>query len=75
MPSCFLGLGGMVGVLSGMFGVGGGFLMTPLSVLHRHPARRRRCHRSQPDRRVVVFRRSGASEAKVPSICEWARSC
>ncbi|MEL6172036.1 MAG: sulfite exporter TauE/SafE family protein [Pseudomonadota bacterium] len=25
-----LGLGGMVGVLSGMFGVGGGFLMTPL---------------------------------------------
>ena len=25
-----LGLGGLVGVLSGMFGVGGGFLMTPL---------------------------------------------
>jgi len=25
-----LGLGGMVGMLSGMFGVGGGFLMTPL---------------------------------------------
>ena len=25
-----LGLGGIVGVLSGMFGVGGGFLMTPL---------------------------------------------
>ncbi|MEE2860980.1 MAG: sulfite exporter TauE/SafE family protein [Pseudomonadota bacterium] len=25
-----LGLGGMVGVLSGMFGVGGGFLLTPL---------------------------------------------
>jgi len=25
-----LGLGGMVGILSGMFGVGGGFLMTPL---------------------------------------------
>ena len=24
------GLGGMVGELSGMFGVGGGFLMTPL---------------------------------------------
>ena len=28
-----LGLGGMVGVLSGMFGVGGGFLMTPLLFL------------------------------------------
>jgi uncharacterized membrane protein YfcA len=27
-----LGLGGMVGVLSGMFGVGGGFLMTPLLI-------------------------------------------
>ena len=25
-----LGLGGIVGILSGMFGVGGGFLMTPL---------------------------------------------
>ncbi|MDO7684502.1 MAG: sulfite exporter TauE/SafE family protein, partial [Loktanella sp.] len=24
------GLGGLVGILSGMFGVGGGFLMTPL---------------------------------------------
>ena len=24
-----LGLGGLVGVLSGMFGVGGGFLLTP----------------------------------------------
>ncbi|MGZ0247523.1 MAG: sulfite exporter TauE/SafE family protein, partial [Alphaproteobacteria bacterium] len=27
-----LGLGGMVGFLSGMFGVGGGFLMTPLLI-------------------------------------------
>ena len=27
-----VGLGGIVGVLSGMFGVGGGFLMTPLLV-------------------------------------------
>lgn len=25
-----LGIGGIVGILSGMFGVGGGFLMTPL---------------------------------------------
>ena len=25
-----LGIGGLVGVLSGMFGVGGGFLITPL---------------------------------------------
>ena len=25
-----IGLGALVGILSGMFGVGGGFLMTPL---------------------------------------------
>lgn len=29
-PFLLLGLGGLVGILSGMFGVGGGFLMTPL---------------------------------------------
>ena len=28
-----LGLGGLIGVLSGLFGVGGGFLMTPLLIL------------------------------------------
>ena len=28
-----LGIGGVVGVLSGMFGVGGGFLITPLLFL------------------------------------------
>jgi len=28
-----LGIGGMVGILSGMFGVGGGFLMTPLLIV------------------------------------------
>ena len=27
-----LGLGGIVGLLSGLFGVGGGFLMTPLLI-------------------------------------------
>ena len=32
-----LGLGGMVGVLSGMFGVGGGFLMTPLLIFYNIP--------------------------------------
>ena len=33
-----LGLGGGVGFLSGMFGVGGGFLMTPLLILLGIPA-------------------------------------
>ncbi len=27
-----LGMGGLIGFLSGMFGVGGGFLMTPLLI-------------------------------------------
>ena len=33
-----LGLGGMVGILSGLFGVGGGFLMTPLLMMLGIPA-------------------------------------
>jgi len=33
-----LGLGGLVGFLSGMFGVGGGFLMTPLLMMTGIPA-------------------------------------
>ena len=32
------GLGGMVGFLSGLFGVGGGFLMTPLLIFLGIPA-------------------------------------
>ncbi len=32
-----LGLGGAVGILSGMFGVGGGFLMTPLLIFSGIP--------------------------------------
>lgn len=32
-----LGMGGAVGVLSGMFGVGGGFLMTPLLIFYGIP--------------------------------------
>ena len=31
------GMGGMVGILSGMFGVGGGFLMTPLLIFYGIP--------------------------------------
>ncbi|MGD1954018.1 MAG: sulfite exporter TauE/SafE family protein, partial [Sphingomonadales bacterium] len=32
-----IGLGGLVGVLSGMFGVGGGFLLTPLLIFYGVP--------------------------------------
>ena len=31
------GLGGLVGILSGMFGVGGGFLTTPLLIFYGIP--------------------------------------
>ena len=34
----FLAMGGAVGFLSGMFGVGGGFLMTPLLIFTGIPA-------------------------------------
>jgi uncharacterized membrane protein YfcA len=34
----FLAMGGAVGFLSGMFGVGGGFLMTPLLIVAGIPA-------------------------------------
>ncbi|HRY07839.1 MAG TPA: TSUP family transporter, partial [Hyphomicrobiaceae bacterium] len=34
----FLGMGAAVGFLSGMFGVGGGFLMTPLLIFSGIPA-------------------------------------
>ena len=33
-----IGLGGLVGFLSGLFGVGGGFLMTPLLMMYGIPA-------------------------------------
>ena len=32
-----LGLGGLVGLLSGLFGVGGGFLLTPLLIMFGIP--------------------------------------
>jgi uncharacterized membrane protein YfcA len=34
----FLGMGAAVGFLSGMFGVGGGFLMTPLLIFAGIPS-------------------------------------
>ena len=58
-----LGLGGMVGVLSGMFGVGGGFLMTPLLFFIGIPPGSSCCDRGQSDRGLVFFRRAGALQA------------
>ena len=40
-PILVICLGAMVGMMSGIFGVGGGFLMTPILFSHRHPACRR----------------------------------
>jgi hypothetical protein len=58
-----LGLGGIVGILSGMFGVGGGFLMTPLlffiGIPPPWPWRPRRTRSSPPPSRAF-WRISGA---------------
>jgi uncharacterized membrane protein YfcA len=56
-----LGIGGLVGILSGMFGVGGGFLMTPLLFFIGIPPRRGGCHIRQSGRGVIRFRRDGPS--------------
>ena len=51
----FMGLA--VGVISGMFGIGGGFLMTPLLDLHRHRAGGRGRERREPCGGILVLRR------------------
>ena len=55
-----IALGTGVGFLSGMFGVGGGFLMTPLLVFHRHSLHRRGGHHPLPCHRLVHVGRAGA---------------
>ena len=59
-----LGLGGLVGVLSGMFGVGGGFLMTPLLFFIGIPPAVAVATEGEPDRRLVLLGGSGASETQ-----------
>ena len=58
-----LAIGGGIGALSGIFGVGGGFLMTPLLIFIGIPPRRCRRHRRKPDRCCIDFRGSGALAA------------
>ena len=54
----FLGMGAAVGFLSGMFGVGGGFLLTPLLIFSGISAGRRGGDRHPADRRLLDFRRA-----------------
>ena len=56
-----LGLGGLVGLLSGMFGVGGGFLITPLLFFIGIPP--------------TVAVATGANQIVASWICGWAPSC
>ena len=69
-----LGLGGIVGVLSGMFGVGGGFLMTPLLFfIGIPPAVAVATERTKlsPPLSLVCWPISGEK----PSISKWERCC
>ena len=67
-----LGLGAAVGFLSGMFGVGGGLLLTPLLMFSGIP-RHRGGDRRQSDRRLLGVR--GARQwRRAISISAWA-SC
>ena len=58
-----LGLGAAVGFLSGMFGVGGGFLLTPFLMFSAFPLDRGRDGR-QPDRRHLRVGRARAVAAQ-----------
>ena len=49
-----LGIGGVVGFLSGMFGVGGGFLMTPLLIFIGVPPAVAVGTQAEPDRRRLA---------------------
>ena len=59
-----LGLGGIVGILSGMFGVGGGFLMTPLLFFIGIPPAVAVRNRSKSNCCIFVFWRLGPLQTK-----------
>jgi len=52
-----LGMGLAVGFISGMFGIGGGFLMTPLLIFIGISPAGRGGERGEPHRRLLVHRR------------------
>ena len=66
-----LGMGCGVGFLSGLFGVGGGFLLTPLLVFYGIPSDRRGGHHAQPHHRLLHLRRAWRNGASAPSISRW----
>ena len=68
-----LGLGAAVGFLSGMFGVGGGFLLTPFLMFSGIPRLDRGRHRRQSDRRHLGVGRARAMAARAISISAWGR--
>ncbi len=56
-----LGMGFGVGFLSGLFGVGGGFLLTPLLVFYGIPSPVAVANHRQPHHRLFHIRRAGSS--------------
>ena len=51
---------GAVGFVSGLVGVGGGFIMTPASDFPWRPGARRGCDRRKPDRGDIILRHHDA---------------
>ena len=67
-----VGLGGLVGLLSGMFGVGGGFLTTPILIFYGIPPDGRRRVGGHPDHRRSRSRACSRISAAAASIRRWA---
>ena len=68
-----VGLGGLVGLLTGMVGVGGGFLTTPILIFYGIPPAGRGRLGDHPDHRHQRFRRARPPPPQAASTCRWAR--
>jgi hypothetical protein len=70
-----LSMGGAVGFLAGMFGVGGGFLITPLLIFTGVAPCGGRGNGRQSGCGVVGVRRAGAFPARQQSTSSWVWCC
>ena len=64
-------MGLAVGFISGMFGIGGGFLMTPLLIFIGVSPAVAVATVAEPHRRLLVLRRDQLLAAQAPSTWRW----